>query len=330
MERKAIVVGSGGQDGQILTSQLRQLGYQATRCVRPGTVHPADSGQSTIDISAPDDVAELINSFRPQEIYFLAAYHHSAEESSGDFARHLARSYEIHVAALTNFLEGIRRSSPSTRLFYAASSHIFGPSPPPPQDELTPINPISAYGISKAAGVFACRHYRTTHKIFASVGILYNHESELRSGKFLSRKIVDGVADIAHGRASGLTLGNLDAIVDWGYAPDYTEAMRRILQAESPDDFVIASGVPHAVRDFARIAFETVGLDYQQYVRSDPAIINRNPGILIGNPGRLMRATGWRPSVDFATMVRRLVMQQMLPADRPAGPTLDTPSKADR
>src|SRR5262245_1614095 len=279
MTRKAIVVGSSGQDGQILSKQLESRGTEVLGCVRRSAA-AANSKHITIDICAADQVATLVKSFRPDEIYFLAAYHHSAEEGGYGFAEVLRRSLDVHCVALVNFLDAVAVHAPTARVFYAASSHVFGRPDKGVQNEQTPINPVSAYGISKAAGLFACRHYRETYGLFASAGILYNHESELRSEKFVSRRIARGVAAIVRSEAKGLTLGNLDATVDWGYAPDYTDAMQKILAAAEPGDFVIASGKPHTVRDFAQIAFESVGLDYADYVRCDPSVVNRDAGHL--------------------------------------------------
>lgn len=310
MARKAIIVGSAGQDGQLLASQLQQRGYLTLGCENPHRIHNR-TGDPAVDISSASDVEAMVATFRPDEIYYLAAYHHSAEEGGNDLIKILRQSLEIHTLALTNFLEAIRTSVTSARLFYAASSHVFGVPGDAIQDEQTPINPTSAYGISKAAGLFACRHYRERHRVFASVGILYNHESHLRSEKFLSRRIVRGASAIARGEAATLTLGNVDAIVDWGYAPDYTEAMQKILAANQPSDFVIASGTAHTVRDFARLAFDAFGLDYKRYVVSDASIISRDAGALVGNPAHLIRTTGWRPTLDFDQMVRKLVTQEL-------------------
>jgi GDPmannose 4,6-dehydratase len=312
MTRTAIVVGSAGQDGQLLRSQLRQRGYNVVGCVRKASVNGSSEAKDVaIDISSQVTVSELVANILPDEIYFLAAFHQSATDNVVDFSQLIRESLDVNTISLVNFLEAIRGRSAATRLFYAASSHIFGLPRSTVQDEQTPINPVSAYGISKAAGLFACRHYRASHGIFASVGILYNHESELRSAKFLSRKIARGVASIKLGAAKTLTLGNLDAVVDWGYAPDYTDAMQKILQTQEPDDFIVASGQPHTVEDFARIAFEAVDLDFNRYVISDDNVVRRNTGALIGNPEHLMKTTGWRPTTDFPTMVRNLVKHEM-------------------
>jgi GDPmannose 4,6-dehydratase len=312
MTRKAIVVGSAGQDGQLLCAQLHQRGYEVVGCVRAA---PSGGGSEikhvTLDIGSRAAVSELVAGIVPDEIYFLAAFHQSATDDPGDFSELIRKSLDINTMSLVNFLEAVRSHSAATRLFYAASSHIFGLPQSTVQDERTPINPVSAYGISKAAGLFACRHYRESYGTFASVGILYNHESELRAAKFLSRKIARGAASIKLGRTKTLTLGNLDAVVDWGYAPDYTEAMQKILQAPKADDFIVASGQPHTVRDFARIAFEAVDLDFSRHVIADDRVVRRTTGALIGNPAHLIGTTGWRPSTDFPGMVRHLVNFEM-------------------
>jgi GDPmannose 4,6-dehydratase len=312
MTRKAIVVGSAGQDGQLLCSQLCQRGYDVVGCVRTVTVSStSEIKHVAVDIGSQAAVSELVTDIRPDEIYYLAAFHQSATDAPGDFSELIRKSLDVNTISLVNFLEAIRGPSAATRIFYAASSHIFGLPGSAVQDEQTPINPVSAYGISKAAGLFACRHYRASYGTFAAVGILYNHESELRTAKFISRKIARGAASIKLGEAKTLTLGNLDAVVDWGYAPDYTDAMQKILQAPKPDDFVVASGQAHTVRDFARIAFEAVELDFTRYVISDDTIVRRDTGALIGNPEHLIKTTGWRPTIDFAGMVRNLVKHEI-------------------
>lgn len=312
MTRKALIVGRDGQDGQLLWAQLDDKGYALAAWTREGIIGaPIESAAGSAGIHDPARVVEIIEYLRPDEIYFLAAHHHSSEDGDDNPGMLFRHSFEANTVALVNFLDAIRCCSPSSRLFYAASSHIFGSPACTVQDESTPINPDSAYGISKAAGLFACRHYRRRHGVFASVGILYNHESTLRAEKFLSRKIARSVARIKRGSGEKLTLGRLDAVADWGFAPDYTIAMQRILAAAAADDFVVATGQPHTVREFASIAFESVGLDYVHHVVSDPSIIHRDNGTLVGNPTHLTKITGWQPTVDFAGMVRGLVANEM-------------------
>ena len=214
---------------------------------------------------------------------------------------------DVHVSGLRNVLEAMKCYRPRARLFYAASSHVFGTSGGEWQDERTPFAPKSAYGISKVAGIECCQTYRQRDGLFAATGILFNHESALRKPSFLSQKIVRGALRARRDPAYRITLGDLDAATDWGYAPDYVEAMWRILQLPEASDFVVASGEVHTVREFARAAFGTLGLDWQQHVQTDASLLNRTSVALRGNSTKLRAATGWSPSVSFAELVARLV-----------------------
>jgi GDPmannose 4,6-dehydratase len=217
------------------------------------------------------------------------------------------QSYAVNVVSLLNFLEAIRQYSPKTRLFYAASSHVFGRPETSPQDENTPINPLGIYAITKVSGLQLCRMYRTVYLVFASVGILYNHESPLRGEQFVSRKIVQGAIRCKKDPTHRLVLGDLAAEVDWGYAPDYVEAMYRIMNLKEADDFIIATGEKHTVEDFVRIAFDTLGLDWREFVMERKKIITRPAVTFMGNPAKLVRKTGWKRSVTFSNMVKLLV-----------------------
>jgi GDPmannose 4,6-dehydratase len=219
-------------------------------------------------------------------------------------------SYAVHVAGLLNFLEAVRILCPQARIFYAASSHIFGESKDKIQNENTPVNPSCIYGITKAAGLALCRFYRFRYGIFSAAGILYNHESVLRSGCFVSKKIIKGAIDIKKGRKNKLALGNLSAVIDWGYAPDYVRAMHLILKSKIPDDFIVATGKPHTVLDFVKAAFEHLGLNYKLYVKEDSRIVCKQNFYRIGNPMNLKIKTGWEPSVDFKEMVKLLIVQE--------------------
>jgi GDPmannose 4,6-dehydratase len=261
-----------------------------------------------VDITNARQVSGLVKSFKPDEIYFLAAFHHSSEQKLKDEGDIFKKSFDVNVTALVHFLEGMRQHSPKAKLFYAASSHVFGNPSKGRQDESTPFHPVCIYGIAKAAGLHACRFFRDAYGLFASVGILYNHESPRRSSKFVSQKIVQTAIAIKKGKARHLVLGDLNAKTDWGYAPDYVEAMRRILQLSRPDDFVIASGRSHTVKDFVTIVFEQLGLDWEKYVRVNPALIHKKrKGSLEGNPRKLLSATGWKPKVSFDGMVGIMV-----------------------
>jgi GDPmannose 4,6-dehydratase len=308
--KRALIVGCQGQDGVYLTELLHSKGYDvlgidAGRAKdRPG-VNPA----MNIDIRDKTVVLELLAETKPDEIYYLAAYHQSAEGTHHDPHDLLQRSFEVNTLALNHFLYGTVKAGVNSRLFYAASSRVFGSPGTPVQDEQTPFNPVCPYGISKASGAWLCRHYRHELGVYCSVGILYNHESPRRAATFVSRKIVKAAVAIRNGIQAQLVLGNLDARVDWGYAPDYVSAMWAILQSDPADDFVIASGALHSVRDFARTAFAAVGLDWNKYVSENVQVLSsgRPPVTLRGDNRKLRRTTGWHPQVSFEQMVRIMV-----------------------
>lgn len=290
---RALIVGSAGQDGTLLGEHLRARGDTVTGLPR---------GERTAG-----EVEQLVQDGRPDAIYYLAAYHHSSEDPPIEPLALFERSAAVHVTQLLYFLEAIRKRAPAARLFYAASSLIFGEPAETPQTEDTPFRPICVYGITKTAGVQLCRHYRRTHGVYASVGILYNHESPLRAPKFVSKKIVRAAHEIARGTRDRLVLGDLSAELDWGYAPDYVDAMHRILALPSPDDFVVATGEAHTVRELVELAFGQLGLDWRRHVEENRALITRPPLRRIGDASKLAAATGWRPATSFEAMVRALV-----------------------
>ncbi|MGN9843389.1 GDP-mannose 4,6-dehydratase [Nonomuraea sp. H19] len=292
---RSVVIGAGGQDGTLLCKLLAARGDDVTPVGRQGP-----------DITSPEEVTDLVRKARPDEIYLLAAVQHSSQGVPGDPAGLARRSYEVNALPVVFFAEAIRRQSPHTRLFYAASSHVFGEPTQPIQDESTPLRPTSVYGITKAAGLLHCRAYRESG-LFISAGILYNHESPLRRPGFVTRKIVQAAARIQREGDGQVTLGRLSAVVDWGYAPDYVAAMAEILAASEPGDFIVASGQGHTVAQFAQTAFALAGLDWSRHVREDPSVLTRGGTTLIGNPAKLRQVTGWRPTVDFTGMIRKLL-----------------------
>lgn len=303
-----MVVGASGQDGTYLTQALVARGYLVlgidlrNTCCSDGTPTPQ------VDIARPDQVAGVVRSFAPDEIYYLAAYHHSAEDAElNDPASIWTRSHATHVEGLLHFLEAQRLSAPASRLFYAASSLIFGECSVSPQTEETPFNPRCIYGITKTTGVHLCRLYRRQYAVFASVGIMYNHESHLRPARFLSRKIVRAALRAKAHQELELVVGDLAAEVDWGYAPDYVDAASRILQLPAPDDFIVATGETHRVQDWVEIAFGKLGLDWRKHVREDTSTITRRGRGLVGDSGKLRRMTGWRPTLSFAGMVSEML-----------------------
>lgn len=293
----ALVIGAGGQDGRLLGEQLSREGLRVRGITR-----------GSLDLSDATAVRTLIASEQPDQIYYLAAHHHSSQDAAPQPAALFRASFAVHVDGLVNVLETLRFEALKSRLFYAASSHVFGSQPSTPiQDESTPLNPDNVYGITKAAGVHACRYYRNEHRVFASVGYLYNHESPYRRAEFVTTKIIRAAVDISRGSCEKLVLGDVSAQVDWGWAPDYVDAMTRIVHLPHPDDFVIATSQPHTVGEFARIAFAGVGLDWREHVEENPAIITKRKLGLVGNPAKLKAATGWAPTVTFEGMIHKLL-----------------------
>jgi len=305
--KRAIVVGSEGQDGGILCERLRREGLAVVGIDRERGWDWGSSAPVSVDIMQAGEVETAVGRLAPEEIYYLAAYHRSAEDDPGEETEVFERSYAVHVGGLIHFLQAMRQRSRGSRLFYAASSHIFGGSAPAPQEESTAFRPDCPYGITKAAGVECCRYFRRRHGLYATVGILYNHESPRRGVSFVSQKIVRGAWNIKQGRQDELVLGDLEARIDWGYAGDTVEAMVRIVRHSEPDDFVVATGETHTVREFVEIAFAQVGLDWREYVKEDRQLLTKPSSTWVGNAAKLQRATGWRPKVTFAEMVRLLV-----------------------
>ncbi|HEX5399639.1 MAG TPA: GDP-mannose 4,6-dehydratase [Verrucomicrobiae bacterium] len=307
--RTSLVIGASGQDGTFLAELLAKRGDRVVGVDQNKVWSAPAEAWDSVDILKPEQVLLLLQKTQPAECYYLPAYHHSAEDaslSSGDPVL-FERSYAIHVRGLIHFLHAIAQSSRHTRLFYAASSHVFGTPRKQPQDENTPLNPENVYGITKTAGIHCCRHFRRELGVFAAAGILYNHESHLRPSGFLSQKIVRGVLAFHRDQSRRLTLGNLDAVVDWGYAGDYAEAMTRILGHPTPEDFVVATGEPHTVREFLQIACEIAGVNWRDCVATDANLLKKKPVVLVGDSGKLQRLTGWRRSFTFKEMIQTIM-----------------------
>lgn len=307
---KALVIGSNGQDGSLLSGLLQKKGYQVFGIDRAVSERPQDFVRfSALDVCDLPRMDKLLGEIKPDEIYYLAAYHHSAEQRKPP-QEVVALSFQVNTQGLNNVLAAVAESpEPRARVFYAASSRVFGEPAADMQDENTPMAPLCAYGISKTAGIHLCRHYRREHGVYASVGILYNHESPLRPEYFVTRKITRAAVRIRAGLERELVLGNLDARVDWGWAPDYVEGIHAILAAGRPDDFVLATGVLHSVREFLELAFSAVGVDWREHVvvRKDVLEGWSAAKPLCGRAEKLQAATGWRPRVSFEEMVRIMV-----------------------
>lgn len=307
-----MIVGHQGQDGRLLSQLLRQRGENVIGVGRAGIAACDDyPGVGQCFLDQPQTVFETVRTLQPESIYYLAAHHASSQTRlTLDHHSDHQTSLSVNVSGLLHFLEAIRRHSPTTRLFFASSSLIFGNHPQQtPQDESTQISPEETYGFCKALAGGLCRDYRRQHGVFASVGILFNHESCLRSPQFLSMKIIRAAVSASRGTTEKLVVGNLDVVVDWGYAPDYVDAFTRILTLDEPDDFVVATGIGQTVRDFAAAAFGRLGLDWQEYVIQDPSVLALARSGRIGNSSKLRRITNWRPSINFEEMISTLVDQ---------------------
>ena len=305
--KKAIVVGSTGQDGFYLSELLREKKYELIG-ISSKQVSSNKYGIEKTDVLQSQQVESLLSKFKPDEIFFLAAVHQSSSDKQIEDGELFQKSLDLNVKALVNFLEGIRKHTPGTKLFYAASSHVFGNPDKSPQDETTPLRPDCIYGITKTAGINACHFYRENHNIFASVGVFYNHESPLRASKYVSKKIVETAVAIKMKTKSELVLGNLDSQIDWGYAPDYMKAVFAMMQLPKADDFVISSGEAHAIKDFVEGVFKHLGLDWAPFVKVNSSLITKKQKQnLFGNNKKIKQATGWSPSLDFKGLIKTLV-----------------------
>lgn len=304
---RAIIVGCAGQDGRLLWDQLRERQFALLGITRSSVVSDAANwGHGPVDVLDPAAVRRLVEEFRPDHVYYLAAHHHSSQDDRPDEAGLWRASWDTHVRGFQNVLEAVRERHRAARIFYASSSRIFGEAATSPQSEATPFRPTDVYGATKASGMMLASYYRRAHGIHVSSGILFNHESPLRDARFVTQHVVNGLAAIKVGRGERLPIGSLSARTDWGYAPDYTRAMQMILQADAPEDFVVATGETHSVRELIEIAAEALGVQWQGRVVENQAILQRPAQQLCGDASRLRAATGWRPQVPFADMVRIL------------------------
>src|SRR6266446_125925 len=273
MSKRAIITGITGQDGSYLAELLLSKGYEVVGTVRRASAPNFWRIQHLLDriTIKPADLLDqlsllrLVDDVRPHEFYNLAAM--SFVPASWDQPM---LTGEFNAQGVTRVLESIRQVDPAIRLYQASSSEMFGKVREVPQSELTPFYPRSPYGVSKVYGHYITVNYRESYNLFAVSGILFNHESPRRGLEFVTRKVTDGVARIKLGMADSLRLGNLEARRDWGFAGDYVRAMWLMLQQDEPDDYVIATGVSHSVRELVEIAFARVGLDWRRYVKQDP------------------------------------------------------------
>jgi GDPmannose 4,6-dehydratase len=305
---KALITGITGQDGSYLAEFLLERGYDVVGMVRRTSTVTFDrirQIQDRIAVVHGDllDQVSLINilqEHRPQEVYNLAAQ----SFVPASFGQPVLTG-EFTALGVTRVLDAIRTVDRSIRFYQASSSEMFGKVQQVPQRETTPFYPRSPYGVAKVYGHWITVNYRESYDLFACSGILFNHESPRRGLEFVTRKITHTVARIKLGLASELRLGNLEARRDWGYAPDYVRAIWMMLQHDRPDDYVVATGETHSVREFCQEAFGHVGLDWEKHVVVDPMYYRpAEVDLLVGDPGKAGRVLGWKPSVTFRDLVR--------------------------
>jgi len=311
MAKRALITGITGQDGSYLAELLLEKGYDVVGTVRRSSAPNYWRIEHLLDriTLKPADLLDqlsllrVIDEVRPHEIYNLAAM--SFVPASWDQP---LLTGEFNAQGVTRLLDAVRQVDTSIKIYQASSSEMFGKVLEMPQRETTPFYPRSPYGVSKVFAHYITINYRESYNLFAVSGMLFNHESPRRGLEFVTRKVTDGVARIKLGLASTLSIGNLDAHRDWGFAGDYVRAMWMMLQRDTPDDFVIATGVSHSVRDLIQIAFARVGLDWQKHVRVDPALLRpAEVEHLLGDAAKAKKELGWTPSVDFTQLVEMMV-----------------------
>jgi GDPmannose 4,6-dehydratase len=308
---RALITGITGQDGSYLADLLLAKGYQVFGMVRRSsteTFERIDHIRDRVTLVQADllDPTSLIKALRevdPQEIYNLAAQSFVPTSWSQPVL-----TGEFTGLGVVRMLEAVRDVCPTARFYQASSSEMFGKVREVPQNELTPFHPRSPYAVAKTYGHYITVNYRESYGLYAVSGILFNHESPRRGREFVTRKITDSAARIKLGLARELRLGNLDAQRDWGYAGDYVKAMWQMLQQDVPEDYVIATGQTHSVREFLEIAFEHLNLHWQDYVVQDPQYMRpAEVDQLVGDAGKARRQLGWQPSLSFTELVRRMV-----------------------
>ncbi|MEA2528013.1 MAG: GDPmannose 4,6-dehydratase [Thermomicrobiales bacterium] len=325
MRKKALITGITGQDGSYLAELLLAKGYEVHGVMRrsssfstgriehlyhdphergvPLTLHYGDLADSS-------NLLHLILRIRPDEVYNLGAQSHVAV--SFDMPEFTADAVALGNLRL---LEAVRLADWPIRFYQAGSSEMYGKVVETPQRETTPFHPRSPYAVAKVFAHHLTVNYREAYGIFASNGILFNHESPRRGGTFVTRKVTRGIAQILSGRADKLYLGNLEARRDWGYAPEYVEAMWRILQQPEPDDYVIATGETHSVRELVEVAFDLVGRDWTDYVAIDPRYFRpAEVDLLLGDASKAARVLGWRPQTTFHDLVRIMLAHDLADA----------------
>jgi GDPmannose 4,6-dehydratase len=314
-QKTALITGVTGQDGSYLAELLLEQGYRVVGMTRRSSTDVHERIEHIVDrieivsgdLLDQSSMTTILADVRPSEIYNLAAQSFVPTSWTQPVL-----TGEFTALGVTRVLEAIRSVDPSIRFYQASSSEMFGKVQQVPQVETTPFYPRSPYGVAKVYGHWITVNYRESYDLYAVSGILFNHESPRRGKEFVTRKITDGVARIKLKIASELRLGNLDAARDWGFAGDYVRAMWLMLQQDAPDDFVVATGEAHTVREFLQVAFGAVDLDYEKYVVVDPRFYRpAEVDHLIGDPAKAKSKLGWQPKTPFAELVEMMVREDL-------------------
>ena len=315
MAKKALITGITGQDGSYLSEFLLKKGYKVYGLVRRVALEDEAhrlwrlrSIRNKINLLAASlesyaSIVKIIQKIKPNEIYHLGAQSFVDYSFKDEFS-----TLNTNINGTHYLLSAIKEFSPKTKFYFAGSSEMFGKVKKTPQNENTPFHPRSAYGISKVTGYDLTRNYREAYGLFCCTGILFNHESPRRGFEFVTRKISHSAAKIKLGLQRELKLGNLSALRDWGHAKDYVEAMWLMLQQRKPDDFVIGTGKQYSVRDFAKIAFSIVGLNYKKYIKIDKNLFRpAEVTTLLANPSKAKKTLKWRQKISFKQLVKEMV-----------------------
>ena len=312
---RALITGITGQDGSYLAEQLLADGYEVHGLVRRVALEDPEHRLGRIShlldrlhlhaasLESYPSVYAAVGDIAPDELYHLAAQSFVGYSFDDAFS-----TFRTNIDGTHFVLESVRRAAPKCRVYFAGSSEMFGHAEEVPQSERTRFHPRSPYGVSKVTGFDLARNYREAYGLFVASGILFNHESPRRGFEFVTRKITAGVARIKAGQASELPLGNLDAMRDWGFAGDFTRAMRLMLARDEPDDFVIATGETHSVREFCDLAFRRAGLNWTEHVVARPEFYRpAEVHLLLGDAAKARRLLGWEPTVTFGELVAMMV-----------------------
>lgn len=319
MKKKALITGVTGQDGSYLCELLLKKKYQVHGLVRRVALEDKTHRLwrlrnilNKINLHAASlesyaSLVKIIQKIKPDEIYHLGAQSYVSYSFEDEFS-----TINTNVNGTHYILSAIKEFSPKTKFYFAGSSEMFGKVSEVPQNEKTPFHPRSAYGISKVTGYELTRNYREAYNLFCCSGILFNHESPRRGYEFVTRKISHAAVRIKLGLQKDLKLGNIEAKRDWGHAKDYVEAMWLMLQQKRPEDFVIGTGKQHSVKDFAKLAFSLLGLDYKKYIKIDKTIYRpAEVETLLGNFNKAKRVLGWKPKINFEELVKDMIEEDM-------------------